>query len=103
MNTAYSGWWCSNGLYKTVQSGPAVTLNSQQVIPQGVNKRLELAQVGCPNSKAMCGYDNTTPLVATEVVSGTALVFALPDVGMTVDNKCTWVAFSTKAGPTFEL
>jgi hypothetical protein len=51
----------------------------------------------------MCGYDNTTPVVATELSGTTALVFALPDVGMTVDNKCTWVAFSTKAGPTFEL
>ena len=46
--TAYSGWWCSNGLYKTVQSAGNITLNAQQVIPQGVNKRKELAQVGCP-------------------------------------------------------
>jgi hypothetical protein len=45
---AYSGWWCSNGLYKTVQSNGNITLNAQQVIPQATNKRKELAQVGCP-------------------------------------------------------
>jgi len=45
---AYSGWWCSNGLYKTVQSAGNITLNAQQTITDGVNKRRELAQVGCP-------------------------------------------------------
>jgi hypothetical protein len=45
---AYSGWWCSNGLYKNVTANGTVVLNAQQLIPQGVNKRMELAQVGCP-------------------------------------------------------
>jgi hypothetical protein len=45
---AYSGWWCSNGLYKKVKTGAAILLNAQQLIPNGNNKRKELAQVGCP-------------------------------------------------------
>ena len=45
---AYSGWWCSNGLYKKVKTGGVLLLNAQQLIPNNQNKRKELAQVGCP-------------------------------------------------------
>jgi hypothetical protein len=76
-------------------------LNAQQIIPQGVNKRLELAQVGCPNSKAMCGYDNTTPVVAT-ALSGVK-AFDMPVSGMSALYKCTWVVYAANAAPAFEF
>jgi len=58
--TAYTSWWCSNGLYKTVTalSSNAGTSNISTIIPMSNNKRLELAQVACPQTSANCGTAN---------------------------------------------
>lgn len=39
LDTRYSSWWCSNGLYKKLTAASTVTLNSQQIIGNAVNKR----------------------------------------------------------------
>jgi hypothetical protein len=44
----WSSWWCSNGLYKKITSSTAKEVNAQQIIGNGMNKRMELAMVGCP-------------------------------------------------------
>lgn len=58
-NVRYSSWWCSNGLYKKIylNSTPAATVevNAQQIIGNGINKRMELALIGCPQKTLMCG------------------------------------------------
>jgi len=72
------------------------------------NKRLELALVGCPNPNTFCGYDKNgaatvaNPTIATDVGTNSWTVSPLA-TGLTVDMKCTWVAWSIKSGPTFTL
>jgi hypothetical protein len=53
-SVAWSSWWCSNGLYKKVTAASTVVVNAQQVIAQATNKRMELAQIGCPQVAYMC-------------------------------------------------
>jgi hypothetical protein len=52
---AWSSWWCSNGLYKSVASGTVGSLNGTQLFLSGSNQRRELARVGCPQKAAFCG------------------------------------------------
>ena len=99
--TAYSGWWCSNGLYKIVKTGSAILLNAQQVIPNGVNKRKELAQVGCPQAKAACGIAANVAVELTASVTTRSV--ELPTTGITTLNKCTWVTYSKIAAPAFSF
>ena len=98
---AYRGWWCSNGLYKMVKTGNVLILNAQQVIPNGVNKRKELAQVGCPQAKAACGDGATVAIELTAVVTTRAV--EMPTAGITTLNKCTWVTYSKIAAPAFSF
>ena len=52
----------------------------------------------------MCGYDNTTPVVATLLSSSKkSWAIALPATGMTVLNKCSWVAYSVESPPVFVM
>ena len=49
----------------------------------------------------MCGGTTT---VASEVNVGTPKVtITMPTSGMTVNHKCTWVAWSTVSGPSFKF
>jgi len=65
------------------------------------NKRLELAQVGCPQAKAACGNEST---VAIELTSGTATrTVEMPTTGIDQLNKCTWVTYSKIAAPAFSF
>jgi hypothetical protein len=103
--TALSGWWCSNGLYKKIVSVGVMKVNSQQTIAMSQNKRLELAQVGCPNASVMC---NTGTTVAVELTNASAALakrdIVMPQTaGMTSLNKCTWVTWSAVAGPSWSL
>lgn len=68
-DTAYSSWWCSNGLYKTLTGSGAGTLNGTQLFLSSANPRLELALVGCPQKAAVCGSPTS---VLTALSSGTA-------------------------------
>ena len=58
-NVRYSSWWCSNGLYKKIylnsSDAATVEVNAQQIIGNGINKRMELALIGCPQKTLMCG------------------------------------------------
>jgi len=64
---AYSSWWCSNGLYKTVTdiTSAAGASNISTIIPFSNNKRLELAQVACPQSSGNCGTAVITSLTSS--------------------------------------
>ena len=65
--TAFTSWWCSNGLFNTVTAaGSDNTANGLQsfVNPikgtittalKATNARLELATVGCPQRSLACG------------------------------------------------
>lgn len=100
VNTQYSSWWCSNGIYKKVTTaGSAVELNANQELTGSQNARLELALVGCPQGATMCNSGST---MATDLATAsTTATFTMPVSTMTLTSKCTWVAYSTIAGPTF--
>lgn len=71
VSTIWSSWWCSNGLYKNVITGSSKVLNAQQIIPQATNKRMELAQVGCPQVKSFCGNQGTSLLQTLDATTTT--------------------------------
>jgi len=89
-DTRYSSWWCSNGLYKKVTAANTVTLNSQQIIGNAVNKRQELAMVGCPQKTIMCGTDTSNSIVTALVANTSAVVITVTST-LTTSDKCTWV------------
>jgi len=108
VNTIRTSWWCSNGLYKNVTTATsAVTLNSQQTITSGQNKRQELAQVGCPNAKLACNTGTTVAVGLTNASVNAAkrdIVMPLTTSnGMTTGMKCTWVTWSVVAAPSWTL
>jgi len=93
----FTSWWCSNGLYKHVTTGPAGKGNFIQTFSYNDNQRLELAMVACPNKTDLCGADgyklltDNTPFVVKIAASVTLLT----------TDKCTWVVSSYKMAPTF--
>jgi hypothetical protein len=97
---AYSSWWCSNGLYKKITSSTDKEVNAQQIIGNGVNKRLELAMVGCPQKTLMCGNGTS---ITTSLTTGTAAQEMTVGTTLTVNDKCTWVAIATIVAPTFKF
>jgi hypothetical protein len=91
--TRYSSWWCSNGLYKKVWLDSATAtaeLNSQQIIGNGVNKRIELALVGCPQKTLMCGTGTTLSITSALTTTPVTVIVDKALLGLT--DKCTWVA-----------
>ena len=100
-----TSWWCSNGLYKKVTvAATTIVINAQQTISASQNKRMELAQVGCPNAKVACGVASSVALVLT----GTPRVITMPVTiagsnGFTTGMKCTWVAYAVLAAPQWTL
>jgi len=60
VSTNYTGWWCSNGLYKTITVAGSTTTatavsNVLTTVPLNSNNRRELAQVACPQLSSNCG------------------------------------------------
>jgi hypothetical protein len=80
-----------------------VELNSQQILLTGMNKRTELAMVGCPQSATACG--NTGSSIAKLIASAdvTATTFKVALTGFSVNDKCSWVVYAVDAAPTFVM
>lgn len=109
IGTAFSSWWCSNGLYKRVvsnaSSGTGIA-NTVQALAPSQNPRAELALVGCPQRRARCG--GASPVVDLDAASPANLVFTIkgdsstggPAAGI---DKCTWVAHATTGAPAFVM
>jgi len=103
----WQSWWCSNGLYNTTSGTSNVgVLNGTQILPASANQRLELAQVACPQIASFCGQTSSaaitsilTPLTAT----GSVVIDVATTSLLTTNDKCTWVAWSYVAAPTFTL
>jgi len=67
-----------------------------------MNKRMELAMVGCPQKADQCGQ--TTGVMVTELTTGTAnTTIDILTTGPTVNDKCTWVATATLVAPSFYM
>jgi hypothetical protein len=101
---AWSSWWCSNGLYKTVTSGTAGLLNGTQLFLSGSNQRRELARVGCPQKAAFCGKTAAADIkdIFTAGLTSTAVVIEVATTSdFTYNEKCTWAAGSYAWAPTF--
>jgi len=67
-----------------------------------MNKRKELAQVGCPQKESQCGSAS----IVTALVDGSSAVtisVATGVLGPTVNDKCTWVATGVVVAPTFYM
>jgi hypothetical protein len=101
--TKYTSWWCSNGLYKKVTSAGNKINNANQVIGYGTNKRMELAMVGCPQKRTLCGTV-TLSSITTALDTSTDAAGVVLNVGaVTLDDKCTYVATSTVVPPAFTM
>jgi len=70
-----------------------------------VNKRLELAQIGCPQKATPCGQATNGTDFAVELTALAKIKsYDMPVGGtFTVNDKCTWVAYATVLAPTFTL
>jgi hypothetical protein len=77
-------------------------LNSQQIIPDGVNKRTELAMVGCPQIASYCNQTTSASKLISSA-DGAATIYAMPLNGFTINDKCTWVVYAVDSAPTFVL
>jgi hypothetical protein len=102
--TAWSSWWCSNGLYKTVTSSTAGVLNGTQVFLSGSNQRRELARVGCPQKAAFCGVTSSAAITSIfkGTLTSTAVIIEVATTStLTYNEKCTWAAGSYEWAPTF--
>ena len=80
-----------------------MTTNVAQVMGVNDNQRKELALVGCPNITAYCGMDTSTKGVYTLASTSATTVNILTASGLTVEDKCTWVATSYLYAPTFKM
>jgi hypothetical protein len=119
--TAYTSWWCSNGLFNTVTSaGADNTANGLQsfVNPikgtitaalKATNARLELATVGCPQRSKACGaaptidLDNSSSVKTITMAKTLGNTYVNTGLYFTPDEKCTWVAYSVKGAPNFKI
>ena len=100
----YTSWWCSNGLYKKVTASTDSTINVTQPIMANQNPRIELAFAACPQITSTCGTTNGAVLKSfTDTTTSAITVVLLAANGLTNKDKCTWVASSAKAAPTFSI
>jgi len=67
-----------------------VVVNAQQVIGNAVNKRQELAMVGCPQKTLMCGNTSLSIVTSFTATSDAAVVITVT-ADLTTADKCTWV------------
>jgi len=68
------------------------------------NPRIELAFAACPQITTTCGVANGAVLKSfTDTTTAAITVLLLAANGMTNKDKCTWVATSMKAAPTFTV
>jgi len=58
---------------------------------------------GCPNIAVRCGMDTTTKGVFSLATTATYTVNVLMASGLTVMDKCSWVAISYEYAPTFQM
>jgi hypothetical protein len=66
-----------------------------------MNKRMELAMVGCPQKGSLCGtFTTTTPLTASTDAAGVVINVVST---ITLNDKCTYVATSTDVPPAFTM
>jgi len=104
--TAFTNWWCTNGLYKNIVKSTTttdVTRNIVQVMGQNDNNRRELAMVGCPLLAGKCGITSTTKGVYSLANTTPIDISILNNAGPSLMDKCSWVATSTSYAPTFVM
>lgn len=98
-DTAFTSWWCSNGLYKTLTATSTGSQNGIQVWEVGSNQRLELALVGCPQRASLCGGGADH----VQQVTSSAVNIAVAATALGLGEKCTWVGWSYAYAPTFAM